>query len=144
MLFSAGLGTALERWYIIFWTHNTMYKTTQCKWACMYAPHCTFTSRWPSRLLIMAIRLFYKMESEKEKNGTQADSCLAKTFCERVLKNNISHVLKDRQWVKWMGGWRGGYHGVCLWGEKMRACRVNEERNEIGREGAMPQTESWG
>lgn len=25
----------------------------------------------------------------------------------------------------------------------MRACRVNEERNEIWREGAMPQTESW-
>lgn len=64
----------------------------------------------------MAIRLFYKMESEKEKNGTQADSCLAKTFCERVLEN-ISHVLKDRQWVKWIGGGRGGVPKCVYEGE---------------------------
>lgn len=42
-----------------------------------------------------------------------------------------------------MNRWKEGVcHRVCL-RKKIRAGRVNEEKNKIGREGAMPQTESW-
>lgn len=39
---------------------------------------------------------------------------------------------------------REGFVIECIYEGKMRAWMVNEERNEIGWEGAITQTESWG